>query len=25
VLFKKATQLPFSPTDTEELGHNQLV
>jgi len=25
VLFKKAPHLPFSHTDTEELGHNQLV
>jgi glucose-6-phosphate 1-dehydrogenase len=25
VLFKKAPHLPFSQTDTEELGHNQLV
>jgi glucose-6-phosphate 1-dehydrogenase len=25
VLFKKAPHLPFSRTDTEELGHNQLV
>ena len=25
VLFKKAPHLPFSDTDTEELGHNQLV
>jgi glucose-6-phosphate 1-dehydrogenase len=25
VLFKKAPHLPFSATDTEELGHNQLV
>ena len=25
VLFKKAPHLPFSKTDTEELGHNQLV
>ncbi|WP_228389142.1 glucose-6-phosphate dehydrogenase [Cumulibacter manganitolerans] len=23
--FKKAPHLPFAPTDTEELGHNQLV
>ena len=23
--FKKAPHLPFSPTDTEDLGHNQLV
>jgi glucose-6-phosphate 1-dehydrogenase len=25
VLFKKAPHLPFSQTDTQELGHNQLV
>jgi glucose-6-phosphate 1-dehydrogenase len=25
VLFKKAPHLPFSKTDTQELGHNQLV
>ncbi|MFL6129768.1 MAG: glucose-6-phosphate dehydrogenase [Mycobacteriales bacterium] len=25
ILFKKAPHLPFSKTDTEELGHNQLV
>jgi glucose-6-phosphate 1-dehydrogenase len=25
VIFKKAPHLPFSRTDTEELGHNQLV
>jgi len=25
VLFKRAPHLPFSHTDTEELGHNQLV
>ena len=25
VLFKKAPHLPFSRTDTQELGHNQLV
>jgi len=25
VIFKKAPHLPFSHTDTEELGHNQLV
>ena len=25
ILFKKAPHLPFSETDTEELGHNQLV
>jgi glucose-6-phosphate 1-dehydrogenase len=25
ILFKKAPHLPFSHTDTEELGHNQLV
>ena len=25
MLFKKAPHLPFSQTDTEELGHNQLV
>jgi glucose-6-phosphate 1-dehydrogenase len=25
VIFKKAPHLPFSATDTEELGHNQLV
>jgi glucose-6-phosphate 1-dehydrogenase len=25
VVFKKAPHLPFSQTDTEELGHNQLV
>jgi glucose-6-phosphate 1-dehydrogenase len=25
VIFKKAPHLPFSQTDTEELGHNQLV
>ena len=25
VVFKKAPHLPFSKTDTEELGHNQLV
>ena len=25
VVFKKAPHLPFSRTDTEELGHNQLV
>jgi glucose-6-phosphate 1-dehydrogenase len=25
VIFKKAPHLPFSTTDTEELGHNQLV
>jgi glucose-6-phosphate 1-dehydrogenase len=25
ILFKKAPHLPFSRTDTEELGHNQLV
>jgi glucose-6-phosphate 1-dehydrogenase len=25
VMFKKAPHLPFSETDTEELGHNQLV
>jgi glucose-6-phosphate 1-dehydrogenase len=25
LLFKRAPHLPFAPTDTEELGHNQLV
>jgi glucose-6-phosphate 1-dehydrogenase len=25
IIFKKAPHLPFSKTDTEELGHNQLV
>ena len=25
VVFKKAPHLPFAATDTEELGHNQLV
>ena len=25
VVFKRAPHLPFSPTDAEELGHNQLV
>jgi glucose-6-phosphate 1-dehydrogenase len=25
IVFKKAPHLPFSHTDTEELGHNQLV
>jgi glucose-6-phosphate 1-dehydrogenase len=25
LVFKRAPHLPFAPTDTEELGHNQLV